>query len=521
MALNDYFENYSGIVWVQPDGPNTLSYPLLCSDLDGLDEPQGDVTGRFCRDGAGNWVTVNRSQGTPGEVTGDIVSWLGKTRAWLEKMRASRCAFPVYIHHVDCGREDVFLNYEIGKLLANAFITSKSSGQNVRRRADQGENAEKVEITYSLSAQPNSEEYYKLLGTVGDAQNEDEPLRDIIACTLGRCAGVCGPAEGVCQEMQVVADSAASPATANTYSTDDYASTWTTGLVDPFAGGEAIASVVCVQTGANTERLIVALGTTRAGGPMVVNYSDDAGVTWEGEVTVGATDGEYAMHSGALFALDYRHIWLCTSEANVYFSSDAGLTWTLQGVPDAGASEVLYYVHFANENYGWSVGGQAATSGHFIQTSDGGAHWSLAAAEPEAKEGVWVSVIDSQRVWVGTASGVNIWYSLDWGATWTERNLPEPPTETGDGRFWDEHAGFIGGYKTISAAHYPVMYRTFDGGYEWEVYTHATAFSTTPSYYGINAIQVCGYNVVHAVGEQLDGGHSLVWTLKPAGETWD
>jgi len=519
MPNDNYFDNFNGVIWVQPGGPNTISYPLLCSDMDGIDEPQGDITGRFCLNADGTWETVNRTQGTPGEVTGDVMSWREKTRAWLEKMRKERCAFAVYVHHFHCGRADTFLNYESGQLLANAFVTSKTSAQNVRRRADQGETAEKNEQTFSLSAQPLSEEYWPLVGTVTDAQDEDEPLRDIITCTTPQCLGPCGTKESACKEMQVVADAAAS-VTADGYYSTDYAATWTTWGAQPFAVDEHIASIVCVDIDNDTERLIVARGTTDGANPAEIAYSDDGGATWT-NVNVGATNGEYALHSGALFALNQRYIWFCTSEGNVYFSSDGGASWTAQSVPDAGAAEGLYYVHFRDANYGWAVGGQAATSGHFIQTTDGGAHWALATAEPEALEGVWVSVIDSNRVWVGTSNGVNVWYSNDWGATWTERNLPSAPTETGDARFIDEYCGFIGGYRTVATKFYPAMYRTFDGGYEWEVYTHTTSFSTTPTYYGINAIHVCGYNKVHGVGEQLTGGHSIVWTLKPAGESWD
>ena len=63
MPNDTYFDNFNGVIWVQPGGPNTISYPLLCSDIDGIDEPQGDVTGRFCLNADGTWTTVNRTQG--------------------------------------------------------------------------------------------------------------------------------------------------------------------------------------------------------------------------------------------------------------------------------------------------------------------------------------------------------------------------------------------------------------------------------------------------------------------------
>jgi len=278
---------------------------------------------------------------------------------------------------------------------------------------------------------------------------------------------------------------------------------------------------VCVQIDADTERLIAVNGTARpAAGVLGISYSDDGGATWSAIVDVGATAGEFGIHSGALFALDSRHIWLCTDQANVYFSSDAGLNWTAQSVPDPAASESLYYVHFVDEDYGWAVGGFRTTpTGHYIQTVDGGAHWNMAAAEPATELGIWVSVIDNYRVWVGLDDGT-VFYSADWGATWTQRTLPVTPANTGDGRFIDEHCGFIGGFRTVSGNYFPIVFRTFDGGYEWEYYQHGTSFSVIPTY-GLNAIQVCSYNKVHAVGEQLTGGHCIVWTLKPAGATWD
>lgn len=518
---NDYFENFSGTIWVQPDGPNTDQAALLCSDIDGLDEALGDITNRWCRDGAGNWVSVNRSQGTPSEITGDVVAYRSTTRHWLDKMKSERCPFPVHIHRTSCGREDVFNNYEEGQALPFAFVTSSSTAQNVRRRADDGEASEKVETTYSLSFRPPSVYYYKLDNSITtNAQAEDEPLRDIASCTIPICAGNCaGTPERACLSMVVVADSAASPATANAHYTADYGVTWTTGATDPFDGGIGIASIVCVQIDSSIDRWIAAQGTTVGGTAMTIAYSDDTGANWT-TVTVGAVNGEFCEHSGALFALDPSHIWICTDQANIYFSSDGGVSWTDQAAPAPGADEILNYIHFADFDRGWAVGGNAAASGLFLQTTDGGANWSLATAEPEAKAGVWVSVINSNTLWVGIQDA-DVWYSNDWGATWTERALPVEPTQTGDGRFIDEQFGFIGGSRTVSGEIFPIVYRTVDGGDNWEYYQNTTSFSTAAEFYHLNAIQVCHENKVVSVGEQLAGGNSLVWTLKPTGSTWD
>jgi len=523
-SANTYFENYAGTIWVQPDGPNTAPEPLLCADIDGLDESLGDITNRYCRDGSGNWVSTSRTQGTPSEITGDVVAWRGTTRNWLDKMKAEKCPFPMYITRSSCGREDVFLNYEEGHLLPFAYVTGSSSAQNVRRRAEDGEASSLVESTYSVSVQPPSVYFYKLLNSITTtAQSEVEPLRDIASCTTPICAGNCaGTPERACMSLVVVADSAVSPATANMHYSNDYAATWTTGTTDPFNGagelGTGIASVVCFDLDATTTRMIVAQGDTVAATTMSVRYSDDSGTTWTA-VDVGEA-GEFCVHSGALFALDSSHIWMCTNLSNIFFSNDAGLTWTDQAAPAPGVDEVLNYIHFVDFDRGWAVGGNVAASGLFLETTDGGAHWNLADAEPAATAGIWVSVVDNNTVWCGTNAGA-VWYSNNWGTTWTQRLLPITPTATGDGRFFGQYAGFIGGTRTVSAEVFPIVYRTMDGGYSWEYYQNATSFSTAVELFGLNAIQVCHENKVVAVGEQLVGGSSLVWTLKPNGSTWD
>ena len=271
-----YFQNFSGTVWVQPDGPNTDPQPLLCADLDGIDESLGDITNRWCRDGAGNFISASRTQGTPSEVTADVVAWRSTTRTWLDKMKEEKCPFPVYIHRATCGREDSFLNFEEGQLLAYAFVVSAGTSQNVRRRADDGEGSELVEATYSLSFRPPSVYYYELANQITtNAQSENEPLRDITSCTTPLCAGNCaGTPERACQSLIVVADSAVSPATANMHYSSDYGVVWATGATDPFAGGAelgtGIASAVCVQIDKDTDRLIVAQGTTVAGVAMSI-----------------------------------------------------------------------------------------------------------------------------------------------------------------------------------------------------------------------------------------------------------
>jgi len=523
----EYFDEFDGMVFVQPDGPNTATVPQPCVTIDGIDQPQGDVTRRFCRQGDGGIATANVSQGTPSSVTFDVTSWRPKRRDYFQRALERRCPLPVYIAHGLCTkRQDNIMSWDAIDVYIDPLVTSKAKANAVRGQREEGDSPEMVGLTYSMSADPGVHELYKLVTTITGVYDgttaETNPLRDITTCTVPVCSGAgCGAPAEPCDEIHVIADATNSVTTANGYESTDNAGTF----VDVWAAlpgdaGDDLASIICVQIDDDTERLIVARGENDPGphaDAMEIFYSDDGGANWT-TVTVGATNGEYAMGGGALFALDYRHIWLCTSEADVYFSDDGGLTWSDQGAPAPAASESLVYIHFVDEHYGWAVGGFRTTpTGLFIQTTDGGEHWSLATAEPKVERGNAVAVLDASNVWVGLDDGT-VYFTRDWGATWTQRLLPSTMANVGDLQFWDHYVGALCGYKAGSANGVGTVMRTFNGGYDWEEYNLGTEFDNAVAHYGVNALLMCHPNEIHAVCEEISSV-SFVWTLKPAAWT--
>jgi len=518
MTIQSYFDEGMGVVWVQPDGPNTAMHALLCVDLDGVTEPQGDVSLQLCRQADRTWATVLQSQGTPSQVTFDVVATKAVQRSWLQKQLERRCPMPVYVQHSTCGRHDVFLNYEAGELMESATITSKAKANMAKGRAGEGETPAPTTETFSFAAHTPAYEYYPLAATVQACSTEDEPLRDIVSCSTPQCQGACGALVDPCDSMQIVADAAAAAA-ADGYATANGGSLWTAWTSQPFAASEHIASVVCFDIDRTTKRILVARGLADAANPMEVAYSDNGGATAWTPVNVGTATGEYAAHGGALWALDFRHIWLATGVgfANVYFSSDGGQSWTDQGAPAPLATEGLMCVHFVDVNYGMAVGGNAQASGLYIETQDGGAHWTGMTAEPSATLGTGVRVLDAYRAWVTLANG-GLYYTNDWAATaWTQRALPVIPVGLGDIDNVNEHfISVVGNYSDGTDVH-PIMYRTVNGGMDWEHYIHVTAFSETVEYYGLNSVIMCSPNVVYAVGEELTGGVSAVLLYQPAG----
>jgi photosystem II stability/assembly factor-like uncharacterized protein len=499
--MADYFTDFNGLIWVQPDGPNTEPKPLFCHNIGDLDSPLGDVTTTVCRGPFGDWNTANRTQGGPSSSTFTVESWLRKTRGWLQKQVERRCQIPVYVHWTECPPDNVFLNYDTGRSMRNGLITSNGMSDMVMTMGEEGLTATNVGQSFEFNGEPMPPFYWKLVLTIRSVA-EAEQLRDIAFCNAARCDGPCGSLEDICTDGIIAADMTAAAAADVWFTTNGWSS-GAAGAGNPFAADEAVASACCVYMDKDSVRHIVVRGTTDGANPAEIAYSDDAGATWT-TVNVGSTNGEYALHGGALFALnhDAGNIWLCTDQGNVFKSEDGGVTWTDQNAPTpVGGAEGLMCVRFADERYGMCVGGTTGASSVFLYTDDGGAHWNLGTGAAAVLL-TGVSVIDNIHAWVTTEGGA-LYYTNDYGTNWTARALTSTPDALGDVHFINQYVGATGGFETVSGDELGTIWRTFDGGWSWEEYQHDTAFDSGATY-GVNSVYVCDINHIYGVGEPVD-----------------
>jgi photosystem II stability/assembly factor-like uncharacterized protein len=497
--MADYFTDLMGMIWVQPGGPNTRPYPLFCHDLGDVDEPLGDVTTTLCQNAMGQWEVAHRSQGAPSSSTFTIETWLRKTRMWLQKQVERRCEIPVYVHWSECPPADVFLNYEEGLQLQDSYITNKSLSDSVKRRGEEGQEPTMVGQAFDLTSIPIPPHYWKLVKSIPTIA-EEEALNDIAFCNAGRCDGPCGAQEDIGTDGIIVADFT-TDAAADVWFTENGWGTGTAATTPPYAVNMAIASAVCFYIDRDAVRHVVARGTLD-GGPADIAYSDDAGLTAWTIVDVGDTNDEHAVHGGALFALDQHNIWLCTDQGNIFKSEDAAVSWPDQNAPiPVGGAEALYCIDFVDSNFGMCVGGTTGVSSVLLTTTDGGEHWTLGTG-PAAAILTGVSVIDSIHAWVTTEAGA-LYYTDDFGLTWTARVLPSTPDALGDVDFLDRYNGTTAGFETVSGAELATIWRTFDGGFSWEEYQHDTAFDSAATY-GLNSVVMLDPNHIFAVGEPVD-----------------
>jgi len=504
-----FLDQDMGIIWVQPDGPGGTVYPLACYNSDGIERNRGDVTIRLCRGPDGKWAPVLRSQGLPTSATASLEAYHPKVRDYLMRQAELGCDLNVYFQAYSCGRQDTFGLYEAGQRLEHAIITTDSKSNWVRGMADEGAGpAEAQTMSFDLTGDPDAPDYRLLIEAVRSVA-EDESFRDIGACPTERCYGSCGLQIKPCSFQWAVCDAAAA-ATADVWYSVDEGATWAAVGTDPFAADEDVASGTCFILDRTHVRLVVARGTTDVANPYEIAYADydtvnNAWGAWT-TVNVGAVNGEYALHGGALFSLDGRHIWTCTDQGNIYFSDDYGATWADQGAPTpGGGAEGLYKVHFYDSSFGTCVGGTTGASSVYLYTVDGGTTWALGTG-PAAILLTGCHTVNEFTVFVSGENGT-IYRATNIAAgaagAWTLFTPAATPDALGDITFQGEFDGLAVGYRTIGGNEFGACYRTVNGGADWEEYLNDTTFDGAIACYGLNAGFICQTNHRLACGEQV------------------
>lgn len=464
-------------VWIQPSGTNTQPKYIGCIDVGDITEPGGGIAELaqcFATDGNG-WRTVNYSKEKPGIVGTDLTGFVPEVRGELERYRG--CPMNIFFMLRDGGRPNIFTNYRRGSALFSSLIGEKT-------RMGFGHRSDDVNsgLKWTVTALPPVIDFWQLTA-LRVSLVSTEALTSIAFCNAPRCATDTAPAQDVC-EVGYAAGAALSGATPNVFKTTDGGATWANTAADPFAIDQDIRGIVCFPITGGRTRIVVGLGTTAAGAPAKIAYSDDAGATWT-SVSIGSTNAHFVNNANALFAYDSYNLWAGVSAGYIHYSSDGGKTWTTQLSGGAGAV-VIHAIHFATDRVGYAVG----ASDTVIKTLDGGRTWAAVTATGASATLNTVFTLDAQRAWVGTATG-KLYYTKDGGTTWTQRRFDGDNTGSITCvRFINELVGFMS-WQTSGPV--GTLYRTVDGGYTWEAIT-------TPTNSGLTQIAACTENLVWGVG---------------------
>ena len=475
------FKSSNWRLWVQPDGPNTEIHHLGCHTMDDVSETPGGINELircFKADGTG-WKILGSTRNPPEPTTTTITSLIQEAADWLETiLEEGNCQFPIYVNGKLCPPHDVFAGADRWYALENAEIATATLMGLAHREEDNIS-----EQGFDITDWPPLIRGHAICTDRIDFSGT-ENLNDIASCSTTRCPGDCGTRVKLCDTLVAVADG--DPASADVWVSFDNGITWAATAVDPYLGTTTdLKSVVCFMVDSDTTRILVAREAV-AGMPMHVYYTDDWGANWT-DVTVGGTHAYGAVYEGALFALDYYHIWLVTTDgadSEVWFSDDGGGTWTEQAI----ATCVTYGIHFADEENGMI----ACAADEVFVTVDGGLTWGITGATGSGDDLLVVTEsAGGDYWWVGTDGG-DIWYSNDFGATWARRDFPgDSAGNVFSIDFVTPTVGFMVHSPTAATG---LLYRTRNGGLTWE--------AESQTYDGeLYSVLGCHVNKAFAVGE--------------------
>lgn len=466
-----------GALWAQVNGPNTAPVYLGCHQIGDIDEPQGDVELIYCPDPSGpsRFRVVNSLQGAAGAVTTSITTDITDELDYLER---AKCSLPIYIHMVKSGLKNVFTNYDRSFVLTNARITSRGLTGLTARTPDDNTRSEQ---SFELSAESLIRAVR--LEIARQSISETGAINDVSFCNAETCATDEEVAMGACEIGFAVTDHV-SNASANVLKTTNGGTWAVAGANDPFDVQQNIIGVECFEMGRDTSRVLVANGTTDAGGPLELSYSDDMGTTWT-DVTAGSTNGEFVPNNNSLFSLSRDNVWVGSNLGRIYYSNDGGTSWAVQenAVIHQGAWNA---VHFSNDMVGWAGG----AAGKIARTIDGGDSWGeITGPINQAINAVFS--FDRNRVWVGYDNGT-LYFTRDGGVTWTQRSFAGSGVgKVKDIKFYNEYVGVMVRNNATPVGN---ALMTIDGGYTWEP-------MTTPTNTGLNAVYVCNEHSFYIVGE--------------------
>lgn len=462
---------------------------LPCYDLDDITSAKGSKTVvQFYNQVTKAYQTLTTTTTPPDLQTVNLTTYLGKAAEALETFAKRNCTGKIFVNMYDCGKPNI-MQYDRLFVLDEVTV-NQMTYMNLVKRLEGGAS----EVQFELSFSPTILDILKLQAT-GITNTETEDFTDVAMYSLP-CESEC-PQEGQYGFAVSKYESGASPADkGGVWFTQDFGGSWTATATQPFAVNENISSVITIPMG-DAQRVVVARGTTDAGNPAEVAYSDDEGATWV-NVNVGTANGTFVAANNAMFAADADHLWVGLSDGTMWFSENGGVTFEEQA--SALADDVLS-IHFMNELRGFAGG---ATNG-LMSTVDGGVTWSAVTA-PSARAADGVTAVwqySSDNVFIAYSTGY-VYLSGNRGTSWDAQSFVGVGTGAVTDLFFVNGIGFMT-HNNGSGTGY--IFRTFDAGADWERYAITND--------GINAIWAIDHNNAVAVGDTTSG-FGLIAKVVPA-----
>jgi hypothetical protein len=471
-------------VFVQHLGssPNNPYEYVGCLSLDGIQHDMGTGEPILCPSSEvrGQYDVVGETAPPPSLPTTGFTQRMDRfLRDFWWDLKKRGCRFNLQIVGSNCTRPDDPDSFDGKILVKNSKLTAfNTGGFNLTEDAP-------VDLTGSLQIRDFDAFRPLGFGEIADADVLVEVLDGMYADAV-QC-GDCGTPSDGCQRLYLLTTLEA-PATASVvvYSTDGGATT----------GSDEVDTLVADAGNrmAHVGRYVVVVSETDEAHHFKLQSSLDA----------GAVGGWTRVGTGYVAANGPRAIWSKSPRQTFV----AGVNGYIYGLTSpTSAAQVLSDGSVTTEDLN-DIRGSGNTivvvgfNNAVVVSKNGGKSWASITGPSVGTNLLTVEVVTPSTWWIGTAGG-DVYYTIDAGATWTEKVIDEGPSAIQMIRFVDEMVGYM--VAVVGGAGF--VFRTSDNGYSWHT-EDSSYLSGTPASDRFNFVAPCprNYNVA------LIGGLAAVGT---------
>jgi hypothetical protein len=451
LTREEVYTNKHVRLFFQLNGPfpsNPLTYygtNAQYAMLDGLNESFGAVNPIYARDPLRQegWVIIGRTREQPELPTATLT--LMEKIGYVPRNLGNQCPFNLYLPIGPCGNlADPTNGWDVLTIIGGAVAETRDRGE---RLTQEGDNA--LTDAYALKIS----ETYDIGQLAFGEQVGPQVDREVLDLAWGggvQCGG-CGPQDDGSTRLYILTSSSGAGSPGLQAEVIYVQRDPTTGAITTFEYPLTYLSTSEQPSFLDVMGNYVVVGSNDAGS---IAYAEINPITGRlgsfTEVTTGIVAGK---EPNDIYVANPFEAWVVGDGGYIYKLTDptAGVS-----VLNAGSTTTNNLNRIHGEGQTIVAVGASAT---VVISSNRGESWALSSASPGAAALKAVQVKDRYHYWVG---GSSRYYTLDGGASWTEKAITGASTIT-DLLFVTPEVGYTL-YNTGSAAR---LQATFDGGSRW------------------------------------------------------